>query len=121
MKRFLLNCSVSSQPVITTVLGEKIMTEFSIIFILGIFTPGVIRGAFWYDSPAIEGVFWTFATFGFVLLLGWLSAKIFVDGLIPTFTMVLAIIFANGYALKNSNFIGKKRNLSADDIDGEQD
>lgn len=93
------------------------MDGFSMLFLFGMFTPGLIRGAFWFDSPAIEGVFWTFATIGFVLGVGWLAQQLFGSGLGPTVAMVLAVIAANLYAIKGASFSSGRG--GGDDIDGD--
>jgi len=94
------------------------MDGFSMLFLFGMFTPGLIRGAFWFDSPAIEGIFWTFATIGFVLAVGWVTQQIFGSGLGPTIAMVLSIIAANIYAIKGSTFSSSHIEFG-DDIDGD--
>ena len=96
------------------------MDGLSILFILGMFTPGLIRGAFWYDSPAGEGIIWTFVTIVFVLAIGWIAEKAFGIGFGPTISMVIAIIAANFYALHGSTFTSFHRG-SGDDIDGDAD
>jgi hypothetical protein len=94
------------------------MDGFSMLFLLGMFAPGLIRGAFWFDSPTIAGVFWTFATIGFVLAVGWVARQIFGSGLGPTIAMVLAVIAANLYTIKGSTFFSSSIG-SYDDIDGD--
>ena len=94
------------------------MDTFSLIFVLGMFTPGLIRGAFWYDTPAVEGIGWTFATIPIVLFSGWLAELIFGSGLGPTIVMVLVVIFINLYALKGANFLSGT-NSNYYDIDGD--
>jgi hypothetical protein len=94
------------------------MDDFSLIFLFGMFTPGLIRGAFWFDSPAAEGILWIIATIGFVLAVGWVAEKIFGSGLGPTVAMVLSIIAANAYAIKGSTFASSNRGYG-DDIDGD--
>jgi hypothetical protein len=94
------------------------MDDFSLLFIIGMFAPGLIRGAFWYDSPAAEGIFWIFATIVFVLAVGWVAQQLFGSGLGPTLAMVLAIIAANVYAIKGATFKSARRS-SRGDIDGD--
>ena len=94
------------------------MDGLSWIFLLGMFTPGLIRGAFWDDSPAGEGLLWIVATIVSVLAVGWLAEKVFGPGLGPTILMVLAIIAANVYALRGSTFLSSRRGVE-DDIDGD--
>ena len=93
------------------------MDGFSMLFLFGMFTPGLIRGAFWCDSPAIEGVFWTFATIGFVLGIGWLAQQVFGSGLGPIIAVILAVIAANLYAIKGASFSSPRG--GGDDIDGD--
>ena len=95
------------------------MDSFSILFFFAMFTPGLIRGAFWYDSPAIEGIFWTFATIGGMIAVGWLAEQIFGSGIGPSIVMVLALIGANVYAIKGATFDGSSRRWPGDDIDGD--
>ena len=87
------------------------MNILSLIFLFGLFTPGLIRGAFWYDSPSADGIFWTIATIGFVLAVGWVAGNIFGNGLGPTIAMVLAVVVANAYALKGSTFSSSKKKV----------
>lgn len=94
------------------------MDGFSWIFLIGMFTPGLIRGAFWYDSPAAVGVLWTFASIAFVLGIGWVAQQLFGSGIGPTVAMVLALITANLYALKGASFSSSKPGYG-DDIDGD--
>lgn len=94
------------------------MGGFSWIVLLGMFTPGLIRGAFWHDSPAAVGVLWTFATIALVLAIGWAAQQLFGSGLGPTAAMVLALIAANLYALKGATFSSSKHGFG-DDIDGD--
>jgi hypothetical protein len=94
------------------------MDDFSFLFLIGMFTPGLIRGAFWHDSPAIEGFFWIFATIALVLVVGWVAQQLLGNGLGPTLAMLLAIIAANVYAIKGAIF-ASSRNSSGDDIDGD--
>lgn len=94
------------------------MDGFSWIFLLGMFTPGLIRGAFWYDSPAAIGVLWIFATIAFVLAIGWVTQQLFDSGIGPAVAMVLGIIAANLYALKGATFSSSKHGFG-DDIDGD--
>ena len=94
------------------------MDVFTMLFLFGMFTPGLIRGAFWYDSPAIEGIIWTFVSIGFILASGWVAEQIFGSGTGPTIVMVLAVIGANLSALKGSTFASSSRSLG-DDIDGD--
>jgi len=79
------------------------MNGFSLIFLFGMFAPGVIRGGFWHDSPSAIGILWTIATIAFVLATGWISQQLFGSGLGPTVAMVLAIVAANLYALKGAS------------------
>lgn len=96
------------------------MTDFSLIFLVGLFFPGLIRGAFWYDSPAgIEGIIWTICTIVFVLTAGWVAGKIFGYGLGPTIVMLLAAVVANGYAISGVTLYSKTPNVGPDDIDGD--
>ena len=94
------------------------MDVFTMLFLFSMFTPGLIRGAFWYDSPAIEGILWTFVSIGFILASGWVAKQIFGSGTGPTIVMVLAAIGANLYALKGSTFASSSRSFD-DDIDGD--
>ena len=98
--------------------GGNEMDGFSMIFLFGMFTPGLIRGAFWYDSPAVEGVFWLFPTIGVVLVVGWVTQQIFGSGIAPTISMVMTIIVANIYAIKGSTFSSSPRAFGYD-IDGD--
>ncbi|NQU83317.1 MAG: hypothetical protein HQ536_01255 [Parcubacteria group bacterium] len=96
------------------------MSDFSLLFLIGMFSPGVIRGALWYDSPAVEGILWIFATIGFVLATGWVAEKVFGSGLGPTIVMFLAVIAANVYAISGANFSSPSATGGPDDIDGHQ-
>jgi p-aminobenzoyl-glutamate transporter AbgT len=69
------------------------------IFVIGMFTPGLIRGAFRVGSSGLDAILWTIATFAFVLTVGWIAQYLFGSGLGPTISMVLAIVAANTYAL----------------------
>ena len=94
------------------------MDGFSMIFLFAMFTPGLIRGAFWYDSPAIEGIFWTFATIPTVVGIGWLAAQIVGPGIGPTIIMLLFLTYVNYLAIKGSSFASSSSG-GADDIDGD--
>lgn len=95
------------------------MDGSSMIFLVAMFTPGLIRGAFWHDSPAAEGVFWTIATIPSVVGVGWLAEKFFGAGIGPTAAMMLFLLYINYLALKGSSF-GAKGKEGADNIDGDE-
>jgi hypothetical protein len=80
------------------------MDTSSIIFLVLLFTPGLIRGAFWWDSPSIIGVFFTIFVIILVVVVGQITAWIAGEGIVPTVTMCLTILIVNALTLAKSEF-----------------
>lgn len=78
------------------------MASIEWIFLIAVFLPGIIRGAFWYDSPSVMGVIWIFGILGFVMAVLWINDVFFENRLITIIVLTVAIIAANSYALKGS-------------------
>ena len=93
-------------------MGEN-LTFFEFLFLFLIFGPGIIRGAFWYDFPAFEGVMLTVGIFVSLGILGWIS-KTIDSRLFFGVVGLLIVIPANIYAIKGSNFYSSSNKINGD-------
>jgi len=80
------------------------LKDISTIILLAAFAPGLIRGAFWHDSPSAAGIVWTFLTLGAIWAVFWVAAKLLGSSIVAIIAIFLVIIVANYYAFKGSKF-----------------
>ncbi|GEM_PF-2706188 len=78
------------------------MGFIQIVFLLGLLTPGLIRGFFWADSPSRDGIVWVFVTIAVAFISGWIVAIIIGSGSPASVVMTVTIIAANWLAYAGS-------------------
>ena len=78
------------------------MDNLSFLFIVALFLPGVVRGAFWHDAPSAIGVLWTFGTLASVFAAAWLTGLVFGNGLPPVIAMGVVLLLLNILAIRGA-------------------